>query len=84
MAEVGSSYVETFRSCLSRAVGCGKPLFVDLTSVSFIDGRGFRAIGDAAHRAADAGLAVTVVAPSALVGRILLATAGDALDVVGN
>lgn len=55
-----------------------------LTSVSFIDGRGFRVINRAAEAVTSAGLSLTVAARSALAGRILGATSADGTRVLVN
>ena len=68
--------------CLAGASRRGKPVFVDLTAVSFIDGRGFRAIKQAAEATAGAGLPLTVKTHSALVGRILSASAANGTRVL--
>jgi anti-anti-sigma factor len=68
--------------CLARASGRGKPVFVDLTAVSFIDGRGYRVINQAAESVARAGLYLTVATHSALVGQILSATAAGGTRVM--
>lgn len=62
----------------------GKPVFVDLTCVSFIDGRGFRVINQTAEAVASAGMLLTVATRSALVGRILSATAAGRTRVLVN
>jgi anti-anti-sigma factor len=68
--------------CLAEASQRGKPVFVDLTSVSFIDGRGFRVLSQAAQAAATTGLSLTVATRSALVGRILNTTTADGTRVL--
>ena len=68
--------------CLASASRRGKPVFVDLTSVSFIDGRGFRVINQAAEAVAGEGMPLTVATRSALVGRILSATSAGGTRVL--
>lgn len=80
--EVDLDTAPRLSECLTTASGRGKPLFVDLTSVSFIDGRGFRVIHQAAAAIASAGLSLTVATHSTLAGRILSATAAGGTRVL--
>ncbi|MDR0342244.1 MAG: STAS domain-containing protein [Nocardiopsaceae bacterium] len=80
--EVDLDTAPSLGECLARASVRGKPVFLDLTCVSFIDGRGFRVINAAAESAAGAGLYLTVATRSALVGRILSATAASGAQVL--
>jgi anti-anti-sigma factor len=80
--EVDLDTAPRLSECLAVASGRGKPLFVDLTGVSFIDGRGFRVINGAAESVARAGLYLTVATHSCLIGSILSATAAAGTRVL--
>lgn len=80
--EIDCDTAPRLAECLATASGRGKPVFVDLAGASFIDGRGFRLLNQAAESLARAGLNLTVATRSALVGRILSATAKRGTQVV--
>ncbi len=71
-----------FARCLADATRPGKPVFIDLTSAGFIDGRGYRAIR-AAARSLPPGARppVTVATRSAVIAAVLQATAGSLIRV---
>jgi anti-anti-sigma regulatory factor len=73
--------VDEFRQRLADATRPGKPLFIDLTAATFIDGRGYRAIRAAASWLPGAGLPVTVATSSALAAAVLQAIGGSLIRV---
>ncbi|HEX6523068.1 MAG TPA: STAS domain-containing protein [Streptosporangiaceae bacterium] len=79
--EVDLRLTDEFRRCLGDATRPGKPLFIDLTAVSFIDGRGYRAIRAAASWLPRPDVTVTVAAGSELAAAILQAIGGTAIRI---
>ena len=73
--------VDEFRQRLADATRPGKPLFIDLTAATFIDGRGYRAIRAAASWLPGADLPVTVATSSALAAAVLEAIGGSLIRV---
>jgi anti-anti-sigma regulatory factor len=72
--------VDPFRQRLADATWPGKPLFIDLTAATVIDGRGYRAIRAAASWLPGADPAVTV-ASSALAAATLQTIGGSLIRV---
>ena len=73
--------VDEFRQRLADPTRPGKPLFIDLTAATFIDGRGYRAIRAAASWLPGAGLPVTAATSSALAAAVLQAIGGSLIRV---
>jgi hypothetical protein len=73
--------MDEFRQRLADATRPGKPLFIDRTAATFIDGRGYRTIRAAASWLPGAGLPVTVATSSALAAAVLQAIGGSLIRV---
>lgn len=80
--DVDLGVVDDFHQCLTEAVRPGKPLFIDLNQVDFMDGRGYQAIRAAASvLPMEPDPSVTVATRSALIAEILEATIGSLIRV---
>ncbi|HLH58952.1 MAG TPA: STAS domain-containing protein [Streptosporangiaceae bacterium] len=80
--DVDLSAAEEFHECLTDATRPGKPLFIDMTQVEFIDGRGYQAIRIAAKVLPAAPYPpIAVATSSALIAEILEVTVGPLIRV---
>jgi len=75
--EVDLSSAPTLRRCLERAAVNGRPIIVDLRSVTYLDGTGFRVLEEAYARARDGRRSFCVVPSRAVQRLVRLLRLGD-------
>ena len=71
---------EAFRRCLVDVVRLGKPVLLDLTGVTFMDGRAYRAVR-ATSPPDGSGPPVTVITGSGLIAAVLQSSPGSRVQV---